>query len=49
MVMSESQKIQRFILVWIAVKSADDDLNVLNLSQNRLGIPVQKNFGHCEN
>lgn len=31
MVMSESQNIQRFVLVWIAVKSADDDLNVLDL------------------
>jgi len=32
-VMCESQTIQRFVLVWIAVKSADADLSLLDLSK----------------
>ena len=31
--MCESQTIQRFVLVWIAVKSADADLSLLDLSK----------------
>lgn len=50
--MCESQNIQRFVLVWRAVKSADADLRH-GISQNGLGTPVQKKspkfFSHCEN
>lgn len=41
--MSESQNIQKFVLVWIAVKSADDDLNVLDLSK-QTGDPSTEEF-----
>lgn len=33
MVMCESQSIQRFVLVWIAVKSTDADPSLLGLSK----------------
>lgn len=43
MVMSEYQNIQRFVLVWIAIKSADDYLNALDLSK-QTGDPSTEEF-----